>query len=88
MEKLGSGAVATKEPVAAGEVALLSLTAIAEESVPGEAVQAVEPAAPSDDVAAVVWRDFKPGGGEAGVVEEGELGLPGAECRCWAPQGR
>ena len=25
----------------------------------------------------VVWRDFKPGGGKAGVVEKGELGLPG-----------
>jgi alpha-glucoside transport system permease protein len=24
-----------------------------------------------------VWRDFKPGGGRAGVVEQGELGLPG-----------
>ncbi|HZP72599.1 MAG TPA: ABC transporter permease subunit, partial [Gaiellaceae bacterium] len=24
-----------------------------------------------------VWRDFKPGGGKPGVVEQGELGLPG-----------
>jgi alpha-glucoside transport system permease protein len=79
VEKLDSGAVATKEPIAPGEVALLALTALAEGDVPAEATQAVEPEAPGDGVAAVVWRDFKPGGGEAGVVEEGELGLPGAE---------
>lgn len=79
VEKTTSGAVATKEPVAAGEVALLSLTGILEGDVPKEAQPAVEPEAPADGIAVVVWRDFKPGGGEPGVVEEGEMGLPGAE---------
>ena len=42
-----------------------------------ERVQAVTPAAKPGDVVGTVWRDFKPGGGKAGVVEKGELGLPG-----------
>lgn len=78
LEKTESGAVATKSPVASGGTALIGLTAIAEGEVPPEAVQAAEPVAPADGVAVVVWRDFKPGGGEPGVVEEGEVGLPGA----------
>ena len=39
--------------------------------------QAVLPAAKPGDIAGVVWRDFKPGGGVPGKVEKGELGLPG-----------
>lgn len=78
-EKTRGGAVAVKQPIAAGEVALLGLTAIAEADLPAEAAQAVEPEAPADGIGAVVWRDFKPGGGESGVVEDGELGLPGVE---------
>ena len=31
----------------------------------------------SGAIEGVVWRDFKPGGGKPGVVEQGELGLPG-----------
>ena len=79
VEKTKGGAVAVTEPVDAGEVARLGLTAILESDLPTEAQQAVEPQAPADGVAVVVWRDFKPGGGESGVVEEGELGLPEVE---------
>lgn len=78
-EKLPSGAVAMKETTGAGETALIGLTAIAEGDVPPDAKQAVEAEAPADGLAVVVWRDFKPGGGEAGVIEEGEVGLPGAQ---------
>jgi alpha-glucoside transport system permease protein len=77
LQKLAGGAVGLKQSIRPGEVAALGLTGITEADVPADAVQAVEPEAPPDGVGAVVWRDFKPGGGEPGVVEDGEIGLPG-----------
>jgi alpha-glucoside transport system permease protein len=71
-----NGAIILKTPVKPGGVALLGLTAIPPGSVPKGAVQAVKPAPKPGDVVGTVWRDFKPGGGKAGVVETGELGLP------------
>ena len=53
------------------------LSAIPPEDVPDGAKQAVKPPAKPDGITGVVWRDFKPGGGKAGKVEKGELGLPG-----------
>jgi alpha-glucoside transport system permease protein len=44
---------------------------------PQGARQAVKPSGQSGAIEGVVWRDFKPGGGKPGVVEQGELGLPG-----------
>lgn len=76
LEKKASGAIVTKDPVASGQTALIALTAIAEPDVPKTAVQAAEPEV-GPGVGVVVWRDFKPGGGQPGVVEDGELGLPG-----------
>lgn len=73
------GGFATATEFSAGDVALLGLTAITEDKVPQEAVQARAPEVGSNEVGVLVWRDFKPGGGETGVVEDGELGLPGAE---------
>jgi alpha-glucoside transport system permease protein len=64
-------------PLHAGGVALLGLTAIAPNDVPHGATQAGEPPARPGEVVGVVWRDFKPGGGRPGVVDRGELGLPG-----------
>lgn len=78
LEKTKSGGIATTDSFAAGETAELPLTAIAEADVPPDAVQAAAPETGDGEVGAVVWRDFKPGGGEPGVLEEGELGLPGA----------
>jgi alpha-glucoside transport system permease protein len=60
-----------------GQVALLGLTAIPPDQVPGGAVQAVAPAPKPGSIAGVVWRDFRPGGGTPGKVEPQELGLPG-----------
>ena len=72
------GGLTLTESVTPGETALLGLTAIAPDEVPEGAKQApVEPQAVQGGIAGVVWRDFKPGGGEAGVVETEELGLPG-----------
>jgi alpha-glucoside transport system permease protein len=66
-----------KTPLHAGGVAQLGLTGIAPTSVPKASKQAVDPAAKPGEIVGVVWRDFKPGGGVAGKVEQGELGLPG-----------
>jgi alpha-glucoside transport system permease protein len=64
-------------PLRPGSVANLGLTGIPPEQVPAGSVQAVEPAPVAGAVTGVVWRDFKPGGGVPGKVEQGELGLPG-----------
>ncbi len=72
------GAVVSTQQVSAGEAAVLPLVGMTEEELPQDAAQAAEPSVPDGAVGAVVWRDFKPGGGEVGVIEEGELGLPGA----------
>ena len=65
------------KPLRPGGVATLGLTGISSEEVPSGAVQAVDPKPVGNGIAGVVWRDFKPGGGKAGQVESGELGLPG-----------
>jgi alpha-glucoside transport system permease protein len=65
-------------PVHPGDSAVLGLTGIPQREVPHGAVQAVRPAAAADQIAGTVFRDFKPGGGQPGVVEQGELGIPGA----------
>ena len=72
-----NGSLVLKTPLAPGRTALLGLTGVAPDAVPKSAVQAVDPPRKSGDVVGVVWRDFKPGGGKPGVVEKGELGLPG-----------
>jgi alpha-glucoside transport system permease protein len=77
LQATSSGALILKTPVHPGGIALLGLTGIAPDQVPKSAAQAVQPAAKPGDIAGTVWRDFKPGGGKPGVVEKGELGLPG-----------
>ena len=71
------GAMIQKTTVQPGGTTLLGLTGIPPDQVPHGARQAVTPAAKPGDVVGTVWRDFKPGGGKTGVVEKGELGLPG-----------
>jgi alpha-glucoside transport system permease protein len=71
------GGLVLKTPLSPGGVALLALTGIPTTGVPKGAVQAVKPAAKPGEVVGVVWRDFTPGGGRTGVVDKGELGLPG-----------
>jgi alpha-glucoside transport system permease protein len=66
-----------RTPIRPGGTALMPLTGIPPEDVPAGAEQAVQPQSQEGAVAGVVWRDFKPGGGQIGVVEQGELGLPG-----------
>ena len=71
------GGLVLKTPLHPGGVALLGLTGIAPADMPQGARQAVKPSGQSGAIEGVVWRDFKPGGGKPGVVEQGELGLPG-----------
>jgi alpha-glucoside transport system permease protein len=66
-----------KQTVGPGDTAVLGLTAIRAPEVPEGAVQAAEPEPVEGGIAGVVWRDFKPGGGTAGEVEEDEVGLGG-----------
>jgi alpha-glucoside transport system permease protein len=65
-----------QRPLRAGDVARLGLTAIPPKDVPKDAKQARAPPGAAG-IVGVVWRDFKPGGGKPGVVERGELGIPG-----------
>jgi alpha-glucoside transport system permease protein len=66
------------KPIEAGGVAKLAVTGIAPEQMPSAARQAAAPKPADGKINGVVWRDFKPGGGNPGVVEKGELGIPGA----------
>ncbi len=76
-----------RQPLRPGGVAMLGLTAIAQQDIPKHAVQAVVPAARAGAISGVVWRDFKPGGGTPGKVDRGELGLPGVTLELKAPSG-
>ena len=71
------GGLVLERPLEPGGVAQLGLTGIRTSEVPADAEQAVVPEALAGGITGVVWRDFKPGGGTPGEVEEGELGLPG-----------
>jgi alpha-glucoside transport system permease protein len=77
IEQRPSGALTLAQPLEPGGVALLGLTRIRSEEVPETATQAVAPESKPDEIAGVVWRDFKPGGGTPGKVESDEPGLPG-----------
>jgi alpha-glucoside transport system permease protein len=77
LQQTGGGTLVLRTPLHPGDVAKLGLTAIPPDQVPTSAEQAVLPAAKSGDIAGVVWRDFKPGGGTPGKVEKLEQGLPG-----------
>ena len=82
-----AGAVVTADTVDLGGRALLGFTAIGPADMPEDAAQAVAAEAPSDGVAVTVWRDFKPGGGTVGEVEDGELGMPGVTVELLGPDG-
>ncbi len=76
------------KPLQPGDVANIGLTGIPPDQVPSGSVQAVEPQAAPGTIAGVVWRDFKPGGGVAGKVEPGEVGLPGVTVELLGSDGK
>jgi alpha-glucoside transport system permease protein len=71
------GGLLLKTPLHPGGVALLGLTGIAPADMPSGSRQAAQPTPKPGNVEGVVWRDFKPGGGKPGVVEQGEIGIKG-----------
>ena len=77
LEETSDGGMELNAPLQPGDDALLGLTRISSTEVPADAVQAVKPEPLQAGINGVVWRDFKPGGGTPGQVEQGELGLPG-----------
>jgi alpha-glucoside transport system permease protein len=83
--------MALEEPVTAGGVYQLGVVGLPPEQVPKDAEQAVlpSPRVGRDEVAGVVFRDFRPGGGgQRGVVDQGEMGLPGMKVELRGPDGR
>jgi alpha-glucoside transport system permease protein len=76
-----------QRPVRPGDTGLLGLTGIPPAEVPEGAVQARAPPAAAGAITGTVWRDFSPGGGRPGVVERGELGLPGVTVELREPSG-
>jgi alpha-glucoside transport system permease protein len=87
-QSTSGGAMVLKTPLHPGGVALLGLTAIPPDQVPSGAKQAVTPSPKPGDIVGTVWRDFKPGGGKPGVVEKGELGLPGVSIELHSSSGK
>ena len=81
------GGLVLETPLEPGSVAQLGLTGIRSSDVPSGAEQAVVPEPLQGGITGVVWRDFKPGGGTAGVVEQEELGLPGVTVELRAETG-
>jgi alpha-glucoside transport system permease protein len=77
LQQSHGGAMVLKTPLHPGGVALLGLTGIAPQDMPNGSKQAMKPPSKSGAIVGTVWRDFKPGGGKPGVVEQGELGIPG-----------
>jgi alpha-glucoside transport system permease protein len=71
-----------------GGVAKLGLTGIAPDQVPHGAKQAVTPQPKPGAIEGVVWKDFKPGGGTPGKVEQGEVGLPGVKVELRSSSGK
>ncbi len=77
LQPTADGGIELENTVEPGATAALGLTQISADEVPEDAAQAVLPEALQGGINGVVWRDFKPGGGTAGEVEQDELGLPG-----------
>ncbi|MFN2629554.1 MAG: ABC transporter permease subunit [Gaiellaceae bacterium] len=85
--KPAGGGLVLQTPLKPGGVARLGVTGIPPEGVPNGSAQAVLPPAKPGELVGVVWRDFKPGGGKVGVVEQGELGLPGVTVQLHSSSG-
>jgi alpha-glucoside transport system permease protein len=79
----------TVQGTATGEDIVLGLVAVAPDLVPADAVPAVVPATVADDaIAGTVWLDFtRGGGGEPGIVDPEESGLPGATVQAIGEDG-
>ncbi len=77
LEGTPQGGLTLQDAIGPGDVAVLGLTRIRGAEVPEDAQQATMPEPLQGGITGVVWRDFKPGGGTPGEVEQEEVGLPG-----------
>ena len=77
LQEQPNGSLVLDKPLASGDVAQLGLTGIRSSDVSADAAQAIVPEPLAGGITGVVWRDFKPGGGTPGEVEQEEVGLPG-----------
>ena len=80
-----TGIVSVKAVSPGGDPVPIGLTRIRPADVPEGAKPAVLPEPLQGGITGVVWRDFKPGGGTPGKVEDGELGLPGVTVELRGP---
>jgi len=87
LKTTSGGGIQLANPISTGDVAKLGLTRIRSTEVPATAKQAVQPEPLQGGITGVVWRDFKPGGGTPGKVEQEELGLPGVTVEITNAQG-
>jgi alpha-glucoside transport system permease protein len=87
-EGTARGGIRLAEPRSpGGDPALLGLTAVSPRDMPEDAQQAVVPEPLQGGIVGVVWRDFSPGGGTPGEVEDKELGIPGVTVELRESQG-
>ena len=87
LQSNGHGGLVLKAPLRPGGVALLGLVGMPASAVPASAVQAVKPASKPGEIVGTVWRDFSPNG-KPGVVDKGELGLPGVTVQLQSQAGK
>ena len=84
----GGGAFTTTETYAPGDTVPVGIVGIRPDDAP-DADDAVETEAPDDGIAGTVWLDFsRGGGGERGVIDPSEQGLPGVEVQAISAEGR
>jgi len=86
LEGSPSAGFSSRQTVDPGQVEELGLTGIPQEDVK-DGVQAVAPTPAPGVISGVVWRDFSPGGGKPGVIEQGEVGIPGVTVQLLDPAG-
>jgi ABC-type sugar transport system permease subunit len=73
-----AGAVVTRQPVQAGQTALLPLVGVKPENLPGKPTPAKAPGAVQGGISGLVWFDFtKGGGGTLNSPDASEAGLSG-----------
>jgi alpha-glucoside transport system permease protein len=83
-----SSGLVLQSPLHPGDIAKMGLTGIPPGGVPKGAKQAILPTSQPGSIVGVVWKDFKPGGGTPGKVEQGELGLPGVNVQLRDSSGK
>lgn len=81
------GSMESTDTVAPGGTVQLGLTGILPEDIPPEADTAEAPTGRPGAVSGLVWRDFSPGG-QVGVVDPGEKGLPAMHIDLLGGDGR